>query len=163
MRFKLGHYAGSWNCLKVKPISASWTKLFTSFLAMRCYLYLIILCVLILLSGNGSWKTFAFFYLQISDQLKSRFASGLSLPQICENFIKAAYDPRIAGIYLHIEPLDCGWGKVEEIRRHILDFKKSGRIFILLIRLFFIIILLSELYTARVMLLPKRVMLLKIL
>ncbi|KAM7479781.1 hypothetical protein LguiA_027994 [Lonicera macranthoides] len=64
---------------------------------------------------------------QISDQLKSRFSSGLSLPQICENFIKAAYDPRISGIYLHIEPLDCGWGKVEEIQRHILDFKKSGK------------------------------------
>ncbi|KAL2479102.1 Serine protease SPPA [Forsythia ovata] len=64
---------------------------------------------------------------EISDQLKSRFSSGLSLPQICENFIKAAYDPRIAGIYLHIEPLSCGWGKVEEIRRHILDFKKSGK------------------------------------
>ncbi|KAK4426913.1 Serine protease SPPA, chloroplastic [Sesamum alatum] len=64
---------------------------------------------------------------EISDQLKSRFSSGLSLPQICENFIKAAYDPRISGIYLHIEPLSCGWGKTEEIRRHILDFKKSGK------------------------------------
>ncbi|KAJ4835523.1 hypothetical protein Tsubulata_046462 [Turnera subulata] len=64
---------------------------------------------------------------QISDQLKSRFSSGLSLPGICENFIKAAYDPRIAGIYLHIDTLSCGWGKVEEIRRHILDFKKSGK------------------------------------
>ncbi|XP_010257856.1 PREDICTED: serine protease SPPA, chloroplastic [Nelumbo nucifera] len=64
---------------------------------------------------------------QISDQLKSRFSSGLSLPQICENFIKAAYDPRISGIYLHIEPLSCGWGKVEEIRRHILNFRKSGK------------------------------------
>ncbi|XP_038975089.1 serine protease SPPA, chloroplastic-like [Phoenix dactylifera] len=64
---------------------------------------------------------------QISDQLKSRFASGLSLPKICENFIKAAYDPRISGIYLQIEPLSCGWGKLDEIRRHILDFKKSGK------------------------------------
>ncbi|XP_047337712.1 serine protease SPPA, chloroplastic [Impatiens glandulifera] len=64
---------------------------------------------------------------QISDQLKSRFSSGLSLPQICENIIKAAYDPRISGIYLHIDRLDCGWGKIEEIRRHILDFKKSGK------------------------------------
>ncbi|KAK4781928.1 hypothetical protein SAY86_016030 [Trapa natans] len=64
---------------------------------------------------------------QISDQLKSRFSSGLSLPQICENFMKAAYDPRISGIYLHIDSLNCGWGKVEEIRRHILDFKKSGK------------------------------------
>lgn len=65
-------------------------------------------------------------HVQISDQLKSRFSSGLSLPQICENFVKAAYDPRISGIYLQIEALNCGWGKVEEIRRHILNFKKSG-------------------------------------
>lgn len=67
---------------------------------------------------------------QIADQLKSRFSSGLSLPQICENFVKAAYDPRIVGIYLHIEPLSCGWGKVEEIRRHVVDFKKSGKFII---------------------------------
>ncbi|XP_048329608.2 serine protease SPPA, chloroplastic [Ziziphus jujuba] len=64
---------------------------------------------------------------QISDQLKSRFSSGLSLPQICENLVKAAYDPRISGVYLHIDTLNCGWGKVEEIRRHILNFRKSGK------------------------------------
>ncbi|RDX97646.1 Serine protease SPPA, chloroplastic, partial [Mucuna pruriens] len=64
---------------------------------------------------------------QISDQVKSRFSPGLSLPQICENLLKAAYDPRISGVYLHIDSLNCGWGKVEEIRRHILDFKKSGK------------------------------------
>ncbi|KAL5544846.1 hypothetical protein UlMin_008630 [Ulmus minor] len=64
---------------------------------------------------------------QISDQLKSRFSSALSLPQICENFVKAAYDPRISGVYLHVETLSCGWAKVEEIRRHVLDFKKSGK------------------------------------
>eukprot|EP00252_Welwitschia_mirabilis_P014721 TRINITY_DN3254_c0_g1_i1.p1 TRINITY_DN3254_c0_g1~~TRINITY_DN3254_c0_g1_i1.p1 ORF type:complete len:707 (-),score=128.67 TRINITY_DN3254_c0_g1_i1:275-2395(-) len=64
---------------------------------------------------------------KISDQLQMRFSSGLSLPTICDNFIKAAYDPRIAGVYLHIEPLTCGWGKIEEIRRHILNFKKSGK------------------------------------
>ncbi|MED6194097.1 hypothetical protein PIB30_025344 [Stylosanthes scabra] len=64
---------------------------------------------------------------QISDQVRTRFSSGLSLPQICENFVKAAYDPRISGIYLHIEGLNCGWGKVEEIRRHILNFKQSGK------------------------------------
>ncbi|KAG8387970.1 hypothetical protein BUALT_Bualt02G0076500 [Buddleja alternifolia] len=64
---------------------------------------------------------------EISDQLKSRFSSGLSLPQICENIIKAAYDTRVSGIYLHVEPLNCGWGKVEEIHRHVLDFKKSGK------------------------------------
>ncbi|KAI3688832.1 hypothetical protein L2E82_46697 [Cichorium intybus] len=64
---------------------------------------------------------------KISDQVKSRFSSGLSLPQICENLIKAAYDPRISGVYLHIETLNCGWAKIEEIRRHILDFRKSGK------------------------------------
>ncbi|XP_042424883.1 serine protease SPPA, chloroplastic-like [Zingiber officinale] len=64
---------------------------------------------------------------KISDQLWTRFSSGLSLPQICDCFLKAAYDPRISGIYLHIEPLDCGWGKLDEIRRHILNFKKSGK------------------------------------
>uniref|UniRef100_A0A0D6R6D8 Peptidase S49 domain-containing protein n=1 Tax=Araucaria cunninghamii TaxID=56994 RepID=A0A0D6R6D8_ARACU len=64
---------------------------------------------------------------QISDQFPSRFSSGLSLPKICENFIKAAQDPRISGIYLQIEPLNCGWGKIDEIRRHILDYKKSGK------------------------------------
>lgn len=41
--------------------------------------------------------------------------------------MKAAYDPRISGVYLHIDSLNCGWGKVEEIRRHILNFKKSGK------------------------------------
>ncbi|KAI3688828.1 hypothetical protein L2E82_46691 [Cichorium intybus] len=64
---------------------------------------------------------------KVSDQVKSRFSSGLSLPQICENLIKAAYDPRISGVYLHIETLNCGWGKIDEIRRHILYFKKSGK------------------------------------
>ncbi|XP_027331185.1 serine protease SPPA, chloroplastic-like [Abrus precatorius] len=64
---------------------------------------------------------------QISDQLKSRFSPGLSLPQICDNFFKATYDPRISGIYLHIDILNCGWAKVEEIRRQILNFKKSGK------------------------------------
>ncbi|XP_009415541.2 serine protease SPPA, chloroplastic isoform X1 [Musa acuminata AAA Group] len=67
---------------------------------------------------------------KISDQLTTRFSSGLSLPQICENFMKAAYDPRISGIYLHIEPLNCGWGKLDEIRRHIMNFKKSGKFII---------------------------------
>uniref|UniRef100_A0A1D1Z4I2 Protease 4 n=1 Tax=Anthurium amnicola TaxID=1678845 RepID=A0A1D1Z4I2_9ARAE len=63
----------------------------------------------------------------IADQLRNSFSSSLSLPQICDNFTKAAYDPRVSGIYLQIEPLSCGWGKVEEIRRHMLNFRKSGK------------------------------------
>ncbi|KAI3504716.1 hypothetical protein L1887_26393 [Cichorium endivia] len=49
--------------------------------------------------------------IKLCGKVKSRFSSGLSLPQICENLIKAAYDPRISGVYLHIETLNCGWGK----------------------------------------------------
>ncbi|KAK7388818.1 hypothetical protein VNO78_23645 [Psophocarpus tetragonolobus] len=64
---------------------------------------------------------------QISDQLKTRFSPGLSLPQICDNFFKAAYDPRISAIYLHIDILNCGWAKLEEIRRQIMNFRKSGK------------------------------------
>ncbi|GAU23271.1 hypothetical protein TSUD_281660, partial [Trifolium subterraneum] len=73
---------------------------------------------------------------EISDQVKTTFSLGLSLPQICENFLKAAYDPRISGIYLQIEGLDCGWGKVEEIRRHILNFKQSGKFVVAYVPIF---------------------------
>lgn len=51
---------------------------------------------------------------------------GLSLPQICENLVKAANDPRVAGVFLSIEPLSCGWGKLDEIRRHLEYYKQSG-------------------------------------
>ncbi|MCO5558984.1 hypothetical protein L7F22_012575 [Adiantum nelumboides] len=67
---------------------------------------------------------------KVTEQFQGRFTPVLSLPQICQNLIKAAYDPRISGVYLQIEPLDCGWGKIEEIRRHILFFKKSGKFII---------------------------------
>lgn len=63
---------------------------------------------------------------QIAEQFQGRFARSISLPQVCENLIKAAHDPRIAGVYLQIQPLQCGWGKIDEIRRHLEYFKKSG-------------------------------------
>lgn len=93
--------------------------------------YHILLENLYFLTSASFWDAseglfFMFLLLQISDQLSARFSSELSLPKICENFIKAAHDPRISGIYLQIEPLNCGWGKIEEIRRHILDYRKSG-------------------------------------
>jgi protease-4 len=54
----------------------------------------------------------------------------LSLPQICENLVKAANDPRVAGVFLSIEPLNCGWGKLDEIRRHLEYYKQSGMQFL---------------------------------
>lgn len=72
-------------------------------------------------------KTFFFDSLiQIPEQYQGRFMKGLSLPQICQNLIKAAHDPRIAGVALAVEPLACGWGKLDEIRRHLEYFKQSG-------------------------------------
>jgi hypothetical protein len=41
--------------------------------------------------------------------------------------LKAAYDPRISGVYLGIDNVDCGWAKLDEIRRQIVNFRKSGR------------------------------------
>lgn len=56
-----------------------------------------------------------------------RFAQTVSLPQICENLTKATYDPRIVGVYLKIDPLQCGWAKLQEIKRHVERFRQSGK------------------------------------
>src|SRR5580700_9051721 len=39
----------------------------------------------------------------------------------------AANDPRITGLVVRIAPLETGWGKLEEIRAHLLRFRKSGK------------------------------------
>ena len=38
----------------------------------------------------------------ISEEKKGRFASADSLPQICGALEKAAYDPRVCGIYIKV-------------------------------------------------------------
>lgn len=67
------------------------------------------------------------FSEEIREVLPPQFSSTLSLPTICEVLHKAAVDPRIAGIYSKIEPMDCGWAKLTEIRRHIESFNASGK------------------------------------
>ncbi|CAI0541544.1 unnamed protein product [Linum tenue] len=64
---------------------------------------------------------------EISDLKGKFFSPEFTLPQISENFAKAANDPRVAGIYLKISSLNCGWAKLDEIRRHIVDFRKTGK------------------------------------
>ncbi|KAK2411466.1 serine protease SPPA, chloroplastic [Trifolium repens] len=49
------------------------------------------------------------------------------LPGFCDNLLKAVYDPRISGVYLDIDNVDCGWAKLDEIRRQIVNFRKSGK------------------------------------
>lgn len=39
----------------------------------------------------------------------------------------ARTDPRIVGLVVRIAPLETGWGKLEEIRTRLMDFRKSGK------------------------------------
>src|SRR5580693_5737070 len=39
----------------------------------------------------------------------------------------AAKDSHISGLVMRIAPLETGWGKLEEIRSHLLAFRKSGK------------------------------------
>src|ERR1700691_4660844 len=39
----------------------------------------------------------------------------------------AAKDSHISGLVVRIAPLETGWGKLEEIRSHLLAFRKSGK------------------------------------
>jgi protease-4 len=39
----------------------------------------------------------------------------------------ARADPKVAGLVVRIGPLATGWGKLEEIRSHVLEFRKSGK------------------------------------
>lgn len=50
----------------------------------------------------------------ITEKKKSGlFNDAKSMPQIIEALNKAAHDPRVSGIYLKLERLDLGWGKVQ--------------------------------------------------
>jgi len=39
----------------------------------------------------------------------------------------ARTDSRIVGLVVRIAPLEAGWGKLEEIRAHLLEFRESGK------------------------------------
>ncbi|KAK9824686.1 hypothetical protein WJX72_012391 [[Myrmecia] bisecta] len=63
----------------------------------------------------------------ITEQRQGRFGSATSMPQICEALQKAAYDPRIVGIYIKLAPLSAGWAKLQELRQYIGHFCQSGK------------------------------------
>ena len=66
----------------------------------------------------------------IGDKRTGRFGDAFSLPQVCEALIKAAYDPRIKGLYLKIGPVGAGWAKLKEVRDHLRLFRESGKFMI---------------------------------
>eukprot|EP00899_Mesostigma_viride_P014295 jgi/Mesvir1/22867/Mv25883-RA.1 len=68
---------------------------------------------------------------ELGDKLPAPFSGSAgassSLPQVCQNLIKAAHDPRIEGVYIKLTPLACGWAKIEELVRHLRYFNTSGK------------------------------------
>lgn len=64
---------------------------------------------------------------QIAEIPQGRFSSVVSLPELSMALRKAAVDPRIKGVCVKIDPLSCGWSKLQEIRRHVDHFKASGK------------------------------------
>ena len=50
-----------------------------------------------------------------------------SLTSVVEQLRKAKVDKRISGVLLEINLLDAGWGKAEELRDVIADFRASGK------------------------------------
>ena len=64
---------------------------------------------------------------KIPEQPQGRFSSAVALPDLCLALMKAALDPRVKGVCVKIDPLQCGWSKLQEIRRHVEFFRKSGK------------------------------------
>jgi protease-4 len=70
---------------------------------------------------------------EIEEQRTPDFLSALNgssepvLHDFTDALDTAASDSHITGIIVRISPLATGWGKVEEIRSHLLAFRKSGK------------------------------------
>jgi protease IV len=70
---------------------------------------------------------------EIDEQRPVDFLSafdGFSIP-VLHDFVDgidaARTDSRITGLVVRIGPLETGWGKLEEIRSHLMEFRKSGK------------------------------------
>ena len=54
-------------------------------------------------------------------------AKPLSMHDLWENMSKAKVDSRIRCLLLRLGYLDANWGKINELRESVLDFRKSGK------------------------------------
>ena len=69
----------------------------------------------------------------IEEQRAPDFASAFSgektpvLHDYLDGLDEARRDARITGVVVRIGPLETGWAKLEEIRAHLLEFRKSGK------------------------------------
>src|ERR1700728_2484442 len=69
---------------------------------------------------------------QIEEQRAPDFFSAFNgtvpvLHDYLDTLDQARTDPRITGLVVRIAPLETGWGKLEEIRAHLLRFRDSGK------------------------------------
>ena len=70
---------------------------------------------------------------EINEQREPDFLSAFSgttvpvLHEIVDAIDAARTDARITGLVVRIAPLRTGWGKLEEIRTHLLQFRSSGK------------------------------------
>src|ERR1700733_3799730 len=69
---------------------------------------------------------------QIEEQRAPDFFSAFNgtvpvLHDYLDTLDQARTDPRITGLVVRIAPLETGWGKLEEIRAHLLKFRSSGK------------------------------------
>lgn len=54
-------------------------------------------------------------------------SKSTTLPQVVENLEKVANDPRIPGVLLRVEALECGWAKLIELREAIQEVRNAGK------------------------------------
>jgi protease IV len=70
---------------------------------------------------------------EINEQRPSDLVSAFNantnpvLHDYLDGIDSAARDPRISGIVVRIAPIETGWGKIEEIRAHLLRFQRSAK------------------------------------
>ena len=69
----------------------------------------------------------------IEEQRPNDFLSALNgnkepvLHEYLDAVDQARSDPRVDGLVVRIGPLQTGWGKLEEIRSHLINFRTSGK------------------------------------
>jgi len=61
------------------------------------------------------------------DSLQQLLARGPALPTLLLQLAKAAADPRIEAILLHVNPLQVGYARLQELRDGITRFRESGK------------------------------------
>jgi protease-4 len=61
------------------------------------------------------------------DSLQHLMARGPALPTLLLQLAKAAADPRIEAILLHVHPLRVGYARLQELREGIKRFQESGK------------------------------------